>query len=217
MRMMRLLSALVLAVAVLIGTSPTMAETRNNDVESIQNKSYTAAPRSVRNDVPMTSEKGQDEQLQTVSEEAAPSRVRDDIISDGNFLSYDLQEIMLNCSEEYGVPYAVLLAMADTESRFDPDVVSSTNDYGIMQINKCNHKWLLDIGIDPMTHAGNIEAGAYIMAQNLQKYGELELALMAYNCGPTGAKKLWDSGIYQTDYTKKVMTAFKHWSGVLEV
>lgn len=145
-----------------------------------------------------------------------PIRHRDDIVSDGNLLSYELQEVMQDCGEEYGVPYALLLAVADVESRFDPDAASSTNDYGIMQINQCNHAWLQEMGIDPMEPAGNIEAGAYIISQHLQNYGEPELALMAYNCGPSGAKKLWDAGTYETDYSRKVMTAFEHWTGVLE-
>ena len=68
-----------------------------------------------------------------------------------------------------------------------------------------------------MTHAGNIEAGIYIISQYLQSYGEPELALMAYNCGPGGARKLWDAGTYQTDYSRKVMTAFENWTSVLEV
>lgn len=145
-----------------------------------------------------------------------PCRHRDDIVSDGNLLSYELQEVMQDCGEEYGVPYALLLAMADEESRFDPDAASSTNDYGLMQINQCNHAWLREIGIDPMEPAGNIEAGAYIISQHLQNYGEPELALMAYNCGPSGAKKLWDAGTYETEYSRKVMAAFEHWTSVLE-
>lgn len=148
--------------------------------------------------------------------DATPCRYRDDIVSDGNLLQYDLQEIMQDYGEAYDVPYALLLAIADTESRFDPDVISTTNDYGLMQINKCNHAWLLEIGIDPLTHAGNIEAGAYIISQHLKNYGETELALMAYNCGAGGAKKLWDAGTYQTDYSQKVMAAFEHWTTVLE-
>ena len=86
-----------------------------------------------------------------------------------------------------------------------------------MQINSVNHEWLLEKGLDPMTHAGNIEAGIYIISQYLQSYGEPELALMAYNCGPSGARKLWDAGTYQTDYSRKVMTAFEYWTSVLEV
>lgn len=144
------------------------------------------------------------------------SRTRDDIVSDGRLLSYEFQEVMQDLCEEYGVPYALALAIAEVETHFDPDAVSGTGDYGLMQINTCNHEWLAEKGIDVMTHEGNIEAGIYIISQHLEKYGEPELALMAYNCGPTGAKRLWDAGTYQTEYTRKVMTAFEHWTSVLE-
>lgn len=144
------------------------------------------------------------------------SRTRDDIVSDGQLLSYELQEVMQDFCEEYGVPYALALAIAEVETHFDPDAVSGTGDYGLMQINTCNHEWLAEKGIDVMTHEGNIEAGIYIISQHLEKYGEPELALMAYNCGPTGARRLWDAGTYQTDYSHKVMTAFEYWTSVLE-
>ena len=143
-------------------------------------------------------------------------RHRDDIVSDGRLLAYDLQEIMQDQCERYGVPYALALAIAEVETHFDPDAVSPTNDYGLMQINQCNHEWLQGIGMDPLTHAGNIEAGVYIIGSYLDRYGDTELALMAYNCGPGGAKKLWDADVYQTDYTRKVMTALEHWTSILE-
>ena len=138
-------------------------------------------------------------------------------MSEGRLLSYELQEVMQDCCEHYEVPYALALAIAEVETHFDPDAVSTTGDYGLMQINSVNHEWLLEKGLDPMTHAGNIEAGIYIISQYLQSYGEPELALMAYNCGPGGARKLWDAGTYQTDYSRKVMTAFEYWTSVLEV
>lgn len=155
--------------------------------------------------------------MPTPTVEPTPAhRYRDDIVSDGRLLSYDLQEFMQDCCEEYGVPYALALAIAEVETHFDPDAVSGTGDYGLMQINTCNHEWLAEKGIDVMTHEGNIEAGIYIISQHLVKYGEPELALMAYNCGATGAKRLWDAGTYQTDYSRKVMTAFEYWTSVLE-
>ena len=149
---------------------------------------------------------------------AAPpvSRTRDDIVSEGRLLSYDLQETMQDCCEEYGVPYALALAIAEVETHFDPDAVSGTGDYGLMQINSINHEWLSEIGFDVMTYDGNIEAGIYIISQHLNKYGKPELALMAYNSGPTGVQKLWDAGTFQTDYSRKVMAAFEHWTSVLE-
>ena len=143
-------------------------------------------------------------------------RHRDDIVSDGRLLAYDLQETMQDQCEAYDVPYALALAIAEVETHFDPDAVSPTHDYGLMQINQVNHEWLQGLGMDPLTHAGNIEAGVYIIGNYLDRYGDTEQALMAYNNGPTGARKLWDAGVYQTDYTRKVMTALEHWTSILE-
>lgn len=151
----------------------------------------------------------------TPAQTPAP-RYRDDIVSDGRLLSYELQEFMQDCCEEYGVPYALALAIAEVETHFDPDAVSRTGDYGLMQINECNHEWMLELGFDVMTYEGNIEAGIYIISGHLANYGEPELALMAYNCGASGARKLWAAGQYQTDYSRKVMAAFEYWTSVLE-
>ena len=149
---------------------------------------------------------------------ATPEAVlwRDDIVTDGNLLDYDLQVTMQACCEEYGVPYALALAVADVESRFDPDAASSTNDYGLMQINQVNHGWLLEQGIDPMTPAGNIEAGVLFLSDYLTAYEDPELAVMAYNCGPSGAQNLWAAGTYSTDHSRKVMDRFDYWTSVLE-
>ena len=49
-------------------------------------------------------------------------------------------------------PYALGIAMAEIETHFDADAVSSTSDYGLMQINKCNHDWLLKEGFDVTTY-----------------------------------------------------------------
>lgn len=154
----------------------------------------------------------------TTTPEPTPApRWRDDIVTDGQLLSHDLQVHMQDMCEKYGVPYALALAMADVESRFDPDAASHTNDYGLMQINKGNHDWLRGLGMDPMTHEGNIEAGVYMIGQHLETYGDTEKALMAYNNGPSGARQLWAAGTYQTDYTRKVMAALEKWTSVLEV
>lgn len=141
---------------------------------------------------------------------------RDDIVTDGNLLDYDLQMTTQACCEKYGVPYALALAVADVESRFDPTATSGTNDYGLMQINQVNHGWLLEQGIDPMTPEGNIEAGVLFLSDYLTAYGDPEMAIMAYNCGPGGAQKLWAAGTYHTEHSQKVMARFDHWTSVLE-
>lgn len=145
-----------------------------------------------------------------------PVQYRDDIVSQGRLLSYECQQILMDCCDKYSVPYALGLAIAEVETHFDPNAVSGTDDYGLMQINACNHGWLAELGFDVMTYEGNIEAGIYLIAQNIQQYEDFELALMAYNCGPTGAQRLWAQGIYQTEYSQKVMTAYSYWLTLLE-
>jgi soluble lytic murein transglycosylase-like protein len=126
-------------------------------------------------------------------------------------LSTDLQDYIREMCEEKEVPMELVIAMIDVESTFTADVISRTNDYGLMQINICNHETLTDnLSItDFLDPYQNVKCGIYIIAGHLQKTdGDIVLALMRYNCGATGAKKLWDKGIYSTDYTDKIMTAY---------
>ena len=148
--------------------------------------------------------------------EPEPCRHRNDITCGGNLLSYDLQDVMQDCCEKYSVPYALALAIAEVESRFDPDAKSTTDDYGLMQINATNHDWLRSLGMDPLTPEGNIESGVYIISRHLQTYGDPHLALMAYNNGPAGARKLWEEGIHETAYSIKVMAAYAQWVNLLQ-
>lgn len=46
-------------------------------------------------------------------ETTEPARHRDDIVSEGRLLSYELQEVMQDCCEHYEVPYALALAIAE--------------------------------------------------------------------------------------------------------
>lgn len=143
--------------------------------------------------------------------EATPETKPLVIESEGNTLSPHLQEVMLKMCEKYNVPFALVLAVADQETRFNPDAVSHTNDYGMMQINRVNFEWLQKKGIDPMTYEGNIEAGVLMLSQAIEKHGEYGLALMAYNCGDAGAKRLWKKGTYSTDYSRATMERFDKW------
>lgn len=127
-------------------------------------------------------------------------------------LSEELQDYIREKCSEYEVPMELVIALIDKESSFRSDVVSTTNDYGFMQINQCNHEWLSStLGVsnflDPME---NILCGIYIISGHLEKTdGNVELALMRYNCGASGARKLWNQGIYSTNYSRSVMTLYE--------
>ncbi|WP_242986500.1 transglycosylase SLT domain-containing protein [Vallitalea guaymasensis] len=122
-------------------------------------------------------------------------------------LDEDIQEFIYCLSYGYNLDFTFVMGLIQTESTFNSDIVSSTNDYGLMQINTINHEWLKEkLGItDFLDPYQNTRSGIYILRNLFEKYEDPEKVLMAYNLGETGAKKLWNKGIYETDYTKKVL------------
>lgn len=117
------------------------------------------------------------------------------------------QQMILDKSEEYGVDFTLTMGLIHTESGFQSDVVSSTGDYGLMQINKINHEWLSEeLGInDFLDPEQNVTAGLYILSTLSDKYDDPAQVLMAYNMGEAGARKLWNQGIYTSNYAEKVL------------
>ena len=124
-------------------------------------------------------------------------------------LSKDLQLYTYNKCVDYGIPdhYELVLAMMWQESNYTVDLVSSTNDYGIMQINSCNHSWLVDLlgPTDFLDASDNINAGVYVISKLLIKYGDEHKALMAYNMGEHGASLNWQAGNYTSKYSRGVV------------
>lgn len=125
-------------------------------------------------------------------------------------LSQDLQEYTFIQCIKYDVDPLLALAVMKTESGFNANAVSETNDYGIMQINACNHQWLSDAfgDIDLLNAKDNIKCGVYMLSKI--KYPTTEHKLMIYNMGSVQAKALWEKGTYTTDYTEKVIDNMKY-------
>lgn len=134
-----------------------------------------------------------------------------DFVSDERTLDKELQATMIEMCEKYDVPFALVLAVAEQESRFNPSTISRTRDYGIMQINKVNHKWLRNMGIEPLDRKGNVEAGVLMLSNALKSCNTVNEALMIYNCGAGGAKRLWKKGVYSTKYSRETMGRFDKW------
>ena len=136
---------------------------------------------------------------------------------DADFKTYDVkmllteQEYLFYLCNGYDIDYSLMMAVIQVESDFDKELVSSTNDYGYMQINKMNHAELTKVlGVtDYLDPEQNMRAGCYIFRKLFEKYQQPNLVLMAYNMGETGAKRLWREGIYETEYTQKVFAAQK--------
>ena len=123
-------------------------------------------------------------------------------------LNKEIQEFTQEVCLEYDVPVELAYAVMRLESNFNVDAIGKTNDYGIMQINECNHKWLMDkFGFDDiMDYRNNIRSGVYMLGLHLeQSGGDIVWALMMYNNGVNGALVKRDNGEFETPYTKIVM------------
>ena len=123
-------------------------------------------------------------------------------------LSPELQEYTYYLCEAYYLDFDFVMGLMYTESSFRADIISGTNDYGLMQINACNHETLRQkLGITDFTDAyQNIRAGVYILRGLFEKYDDAARVCMAYNMGDYGASVLWEKGIYNTTYSNKVLT-----------
>jgi len=104
----------------------------------------------------------------------------------------ELKACFLKASLKYGVPLELLLAIAKTESNFNPYAINrnrnGSKDIGIMQINTANVPLLIREGIiknknELFNPCKNIEAGAYILKRCLDTYGLNWRGVDCYNKG----------------------------------
>lgn len=118
----------------------------------------------------------------------------------------DLQEFVYCLSYGYNIDFTLVMAMIEHESSFRPDVVSKTGDYGLMQINECNHEWLTEtLGVtDFLDSRQNIRSGLFVLRKLFEEYDNVNQVLMAYNMGESNASKLWEQDIYVTAYTEEI-------------
>ena len=128
------------------------------------------------------------------------------------------QEFVYYLCSGYNLDFTLVMALIQHESSFDPNVISNTNDYGYMQINAINHDWLTEtIGVTDYTDPyQNIRAGVFVLRKLFERYQDTDMVLMAYNMGENGASRLWEKGIFETDYTQSILTIQEQFNDQLE-
>lgn len=131
-------------------------------------------------------------------------------------LSDSLQRYIYEICADENVPVTLVMAMIEHESGFDPEAVSPADDYGLMQINAVNHEWLKEEYrcADMMNPYQNVFCGISIISSYIDKYGELDKALMAYNMGNYGAQKAWKNGVTSIAYSEEILSLMKEYEEV---
>lgn len=128
-----------------------------------------------------------------------------DVIPEADpIINTDIDALIVKVASEYGLPWELVRAVCWVESGFDPNAISSTGDYGLMQVSYINHGWLgLENPLDPYE---NLCAGCTILKAALDNSdGDMTKALMRYNRGDAYAMSQWSQGIFSTAYTDKVL------------
>lgn len=116
-----------------------------------------------------------------------------------------LEKYFQEAADTYGVPIALIKAVAKAESNFNTQAVSSAGAQGVMQLMPGTAQGL---GVeDPFDARENIMGGTKLLARNLTKYnGSVKLALAAYNAGPGNVAKYNGVPPFKetTNYIKKI-------------
>jgi soluble lytic murein transglycosylase-like protein len=112
-------------------------------------------------------------------------------------------------SQKYGVPAALLSAVAKQESGYDPKAVSPAGARGLMQLMPGTAK---SLGVaNPFDPAQAVDGAARMLRDLTRRFGSTELALAAYNAGPGAVLKYDGIPPYPETqrYVRNVMSLMK--------
>ena len=121
-------------------------------------------------------------------------------------ITYPLEysEFVEKYSEQYGVDPYLIYAVIKTESGFDTQATSDAKAIGLMQITEQTFDWIkmknfskddtvFEDLYDPET---SIHYGVYLIAANLERYGDISTAAAAYHSGWGTVDELLADGKY---------------------
>jgi soluble lytic murein transglycosylase-like protein len=92
-------------------------------------------------------------------------------------------------AQRHAVPAPVVEAVAWQESRYNQAAISPRGARGVMQLMPAT---ALTLGVDAGDLKANVDGGAAYLAQQIRRFGDLRLALAAYNAGPQAVDRFGD-------------------------
>lgn len=120
----------------------------------------------------------------------------------------EVETYLRDRARQYGVDPDLIVRQARQESGLRQSARSPVGATGVMQLMPGTAR---ELGVDPNDWRQNIDGGVRYMAQQLQTFGDPELALAAYNAGPGNARargRNWDQYREETrGYIRNILGA----------
>lgn len=113
-------------------------------------------------------------------------------------------------AERHRVDALLLAALVEAESSFLPDAISPVGAVGLTQVMPATAQWLGERG-DLTDPDSNLDVGARYLSRLLERFdGDLELALAAYNAGPTNVLRYGGVPPFREtrNYVRKVLSIY---------
>lgn len=125
-------------------------------------------------------------------------------------LNEDIQQFIIVEAQAHGIDPAIIISMIYHESTYNADAVGDNgNSLGLMQVNPQWHSARMSelSCTDLFDPYQNITVGIDYLAELRDSYnGNIEMALVAYNLGPTGADRhFFSKGNYSSQYSRYVL------------
>jgi len=96
-------------------------------------------------------------------------------------------DLFAAASQKYGVPAALLSAVARQESGYNPTATSRAGAQGLMQLMPGTAR---NLGVtNPLDPAQSVDGAARMLSDLTRRFGSTELAVAAYNAGPGAVLK----------------------------
>jgi soluble lytic murein transglycosylase-like protein len=97
-----------------------------------------------------------------------------------------LRPAFVSAARDTALPPALLYAVAKVESNLRQDATSAAGATGVLQVMPATAR---SLALNPAEARTNVLAGARYLRQMLDQFGTTDLALAAYNAGPTAVAK----------------------------
>lgn len=92
----------------------------------------------------------------------------------------------ISMAQRYNLPRDIFLSLVQQESRFDPNARSPRGAIGLGQLMPATAR---ELGVDPRDPVQNLEGAARYLRQQIDRFGDMSLALAAYNAGPGAVRR----------------------------